>query len=186
MKQFLIAGLGNPGSEYSNTRHNTGFMVIDKLASKLGFKSWVKEKKARAVGGYYHNNRVILIKPQTYMNLSGNSVLAFMTTYKIPPRDLLVIVDDLALPLGKIRFRPKGSNGGHNGLLSIEEKIGGEFPRLRIGIGSPPDNIPAADYVLSAFEINERELINQALDSAVKGVITYLESGIEQAMNDFN
>jgi PTH1 family peptidyl-tRNA hydrolase len=187
VKRFLVAGLGNPGPEYALTRHNIGFIIADRLAEKLRFSGWKKEKKSHTIRGEYRNNEVIIIKPRTYMNLSGEAILAFMSHYRIPPGDFLVVVDDLALPFGKLRFRARGSDGGHNGLSSIIEKIGSsDFPRLRVGIDPSPEGMDTADYVLSSFTSAQLEEMQNISEKAVKGILSFIESGIEETMNCYN
>lgn len=187
MKRFLIAGLGNPGPEYALTRHNIGFFVVNRLAEKLNLSGWNREKKSHSIRGEYRDNEVIIIKPRTYMNLSGEAVLAYLSHYRIPPGDFLAVVDDLALPFGKLRFRARGSDGGHNGLSSIIEKIGSqEFPRLRVGIDATPEGMDTADYVLSNFTTAQLEEMQSITEKAVKGILTFIESGIDETMNCYN
>ncbi|MCE1248625.1 MAG: aminoacyl-tRNA hydrolase [Firmicutes bacterium] len=187
MKRILIAGLGNPGPEYALTRHNIGFIIVDRLAEQLRLSGWTKEKKSHSIRGEYRDNEVIIIKPRTYMNLSGEAVIAYLSHYRIPPGDFLAVVDDLALPFGKLRFRARGSDGGHNGLSSIIEKIGSqEFPRLRVGIDPTPEGTDTADYVLSSFTPEQIEELQNITEKAVKGILSFIESGIEDTMNCFN
>ncbi|MFP4497455.1 MAG: aminoacyl-tRNA hydrolase [Vulcanimicrobiota bacterium] len=187
MNKKIIVGLGNPGARYSKTRHNLGFMVIDELAGRLEAGSWSRTNRSRVAATVFHNSRVILAKPQTYMNLSGQAVQSLMTTHKIPIGDLLVVVDDLALPFGKIRFRPSGSHGGHKGLISIIETLGNRnFPRLRIGIGHAPDYMDTSDYVLARFTEFEKKALPSLISACADGVITFLENDINQSMNEFN
>jgi len=187
MPGVLIAGLGNPGLQYAKTRHNTGYMIADRLRKKLGFPSWEKRKYMKISRGSYSHREIIIIKPTTYMNLSGNAILSCFTRYKKSPSNMLVIVDDVALPFGKIRFRARGSDGGHKGLVSIIEKIGtSEFSRLRVGIDSPPVSVTASDYVLSDFTPNELNVLGEVIDKSIEGIMVFLEEGIEQAMNKFN
>lgn len=184
---LVIVGLGNPGNEYKKTRHNAGFMVVDHLSEKLGFPKWKKKNNHTFTEGVYQNSRIVLAKPQTYMNLSGNAVLSLMTRYKVPIGDFLVIVDDFAIPFGKIRFRPDGGNGGHNGLLSIIEKTGRkDFPRLRIGIGPLPLGIDTADFVLSSFLPDEKKKLPEIIKTSANGVLSWVEDGMERAMNTYN
>lgn len=187
MNKILIAGLGNPGVEYVMTRHNIGFMVTDRLAADMECSSWRKEKNYLLSTGVFQQNEVCLIKPRTYMNLSGIAVLSALSRFTIPVNRLLVVVDDMALPFGKIRFRKQGSDGGHNGLASITEKLGrSDYPRLRIGIDKPPENIDAADYVLSGFSQEEAGSLGEIITKSAEGIKTFIEYGIEDAMNRFN
>lgn len=182
-----IIGLGNPGQEYSNTRHNLGFMVVDLLAKRENFPPWKKECRSRVSRAEWKGVLVFLAKPRTFMNLSGTAVLSLATKYKIPPGDLLVVVDDLALPPGKIRFRPGGGDGGHKGLSSIIQALGrNDFPRLRIGIGEPPQDVDPSVYVLSPILPEEYEIYEKSIERCVEGIKTYLTSGIEEAMNKYN
>jgi len=164
----LIVGLGNPGKKYENTRHNAGWMVLDRLASKLGF-SFSKERfKGKVAEVSFEGEKFFFLKPLTFMNLSGESVGEFARFYKLRPQEILVIYDDLDLPLGKLRLRLKGSSGGHRGVLSIERHLGSrEFPRLRIGIGRPPTKEEVVDYVLSPFKKDELPTLERALERAV-------------------
>ncbi len=183
----VIVGLGNPGAEYATTRHNVGFMVIDRLVSDLD--AAVKKKMFRAlVGrGQIGDEKVVLAKPQTYMNLSGEAVGALLNWYKLAATDLIVIYDDLDLPLGKLRIRPKGGPGGHKGIQSIIRVLGTEnFPRIRIGIGRPSWSGFEADYVLGRFASEEAEEIKEALDLAAKAVHCIVLEGVDRAMNIYN
>jgi len=183
----LIVGLGNPGSRYENTRHNVGFWVVDSLAKKhglrldrQGFYSWLVE-------GTLAGEKVLLLKPQTYMNESGRAVAAALNYYHLAPGDLTVVCDDLDLPLGRLRLRGRGSSGGHNGLKSIIAWLGSEeFPRLRIGLGRPPAEMDPADFVLSPFAPPEWEIIKEAVQEAVQALETMLTDGLEKAMNLYN
>ena len=180
----LLVGLGNPGGEYSGTRHNVGFMVLDRLAAVLGatFRADKKWKADIAVAG-----DVFLLKPKTYMNLSGESVGEIARFYKIEPARVLVILDDMALPLGRLRFRERGSHGGHNGLRSILDHLGTQdVPRLRVGIGPAADADAATGHVLGRFAVDERPLVAQSLDRAVEAVRFAQENDLPSAMNRFN
>lgn len=186
----LIVGLGNPGSKYANTRHNAGFMAVDRLAERHNLGDARTRANAAAIEGRIGAHRVILLKPMTYMNRSGEAVGQVMRFHKLEPDQLLVLVDDTALPTGAIRLRPGGSSGGHNGLESIRQTLGGaEYPRLRIGIGAPmigEHKIPQADYVLGTFTDAELSQLRPALDRAADAVETFLDEGIDAAMNRFN
>ena len=193
----LIVGLGNPGKQYVGTRHNIGFEAVDVLAKRLGWisKAGEFEKLARAnFDGLAMDGQVLglsekllLLKPMTYMNLSGKSVQAASAFYRIAPQDLMVVLDDLALPCGRLRFRNGGSSGGHNGLKDIERALAtSQYPRLRIGIDPPPPRHPQKDYVLGRFTDEQRKQLDPALKRAADAVMTWMESGIETAMNRFN
>ena len=185
---WLVVFLGNPGLKYEGTRHNAGFMTADALAGKKGISiNRVRFQALTAVcelGG----QRVLLMKPQTYMNLSGDAVGAAARFYKIPPEHVLVVSDEVSLPLGKLRVRQKGSAGGHNGLKSIIAALGSDgFPRVRIGVGAPPHpEYDMADWVLSVFRNQDLEDMQSAAQRAAEAVITYISDGPERAMNRFN
>ena len=183
---LLVAGLGNIGSEYDRTRHNVGFDVIDLLAEKLGTD--VKSKKFSAFFGQaeFEDKKLILIKPMLYMNRSGQVIATVAGFYKIPPQDVLVVTDDMALEPGIIRLRTSGSAGGHNGLTDIISKLGGDnFNRLRIGIGKP-DRMISKDYVLSKPSLADRTLINRAEERAWQAVLSWASKGPAATMNKFN
>ncbi|NPA93018.1 MAG: aminoacyl-tRNA hydrolase [Chloroflexi bacterium] len=184
---YLIVGLGNPGREYAKTRHNAGFLLLDHLAEQLGFRFRRMQFKALVADGRYQGRKIILAKPQTYMNLSGRAVRPLMRFYQIPPEQLLVAYDDLDLPLGTLRLRPKGGHGGHKGMRSIIEHLGTqEFPRLRLGIGRPPGRMDAADYVLQPFTPAEMEVLQIAFARGVEGILRWWEEGLSAAMNFVN
>ena len=184
---FLITGLGNPGRKYEHNRHNVGFMLLNRLSSKLGETFGQVEAKALVAKTIYLGERVILIKPQTYMNNSGSSVNAIVNFYKVPLENIMVAYDDVDLPLGILRLRPSGGSAGQKGMQSIIERLGtDEFPRLRIGTSRPPGKMEAGDYVLSDFPPDEADLLGQILDRAVQAVLTYLTDGLERAMNLYN
>jgi PTH1 family peptidyl-tRNA hydrolase len=184
---YLIAGLGNPGREFENNRHNVGFMLLNRLASKLGESFARVESKALVAKATYQGERLILIKPQTYMNNSGAAVGSLVRFYKVPLDNLLVAYDDVDLPLGMLRIRPMGGSAGQKGMQSIIEHLGTEtFPRLRIGTGRPPGRKEAADYVLEDFPADDAELLAETLDRAVEAVLTFVEDGLERAMNSYN
>lgn len=185
--RYLIVGLGNPGREYQLNRHNIGFMLIDRLCRELLTTPGMVHSKAIIAKAQYAGKKVILAKPQTYMNLSGQSVSSLVRFYKIPHDRLLVAHDDLDLPLGTIRLRPGGGSGGQKGVSSIIQQLGTQnFPRLRIGIGRPPGRMDAAAYVLQDFNQEERELLPEVLDRAAKAALAFIEHGLEMAMNQFN
>lgn len=180
----LVVGLGNPGSRYALTRHNAGFIVVDTLAERWGVSDWPRKGQARYALDRSRN--VILVKPQSYMNLSGPPVLGLATFYKVPPPRILVIVDDLDLPFGALRMRAEGGSGGHNGLKSLIEVLGQGFPRLRIGIGRSHDDPDAIDRVLGEFSEAELRELPAIVDRAILGVETWLTEGVTQAMNRVN
>jgi len=184
----LIVGLGNPGREYAKTRHNVGFMVVDRLASVLGVTVASKMFKAQVGQGQINGEKIVLVKPQTYMNLSGEAVGALLNWYKLTVSDLLVIYDDLDLANGKLRLRPGGGSGGHKGMQSIIQTLGTDnFPRVRIGIGRPQEpGYATTDYVLGHFSNDEATVLEEVLGLAMDAVICAVREGIEQAMNLFN
>ena len=184
----LIVGLGNPGRQYSLTRHNIGFIVIDYLAGKLGINVDKIKFKSLVGEGCLGMERVVLVKPQTYMNLSGEAVLDMVRWYKLEPSDMLVIYDDMDLPAGKLRLRIKGSAGGHNGMKSIIYLVGSdEIPRLRVGIGRPiNEHMESVDFVLGKFSEEEIKIMSTAVEKAVEAVIAVIEHGGERAMNTIN
>jgi PTH1 family peptidyl-tRNA hydrolase len=184
---FLIAGLGNPGRKFEHNRHNVGFMLLNRLSSRLGDSFGSVESKALVAKSSYLGERVILVKPQTYMNNSGKAVSSLVHFYKVPMDNLMVAYDDVDLPLGILRLRPSGGSAGQKGMQSIIERLGTEeFPRLRIGTGRPPGRMEAADYVLQDFPNDETDLLTDTLDRAVEAVLTFLQYGLERAMNSYN
>lgn len=184
---YLIAGLGNPGREYRENRHNVGFMVLDRLAARLRLSFSRLESKALLTKGDHEGRRLLLAKPQTYMNLSGQSVGALLRYYKVPLEHLLVVFDDVDLPLGVLRLRPGGGSSGQKGMASIIERLGSQdFPRLRVGIGRPPGRMQAADYVLEDFSRQEAAILPEILDRAAEAVLTFTVEGLPAAMNRFN
>ena len=197
----LVVGLGNPGREYVGTRHNIGFDVVDQLAAKLGFTGSPAEFDRVARSNFEgltlagsvslptrgEEEKVLLLKPATYMNLSGRSVQAAMAFYRIEPADVMVVLDDLALPVGKIRLRPGGSDGGHNGLRDIQRALGTtQYPRLRIGIDPPPQFVPGKDYVLGKHAEHQREPVKQSIARACDAIVMWMDKGIERAMSAYN
>jgi PTH1 family peptidyl-tRNA hydrolase len=184
---YLVAGLGNPGRQYENNRHNVGFMTLNRLAVKLGESFSKVESKALIAKCSYQGQRLILAKPQTYMNLSGKAIGSLMRYYKVPLTSLLVVYDDVDLPLGTLRIRPGGGSAGQKGMQSIVDQLGTEdFPRFRIGIGRPPGRMEAADYVLQDFDRQEIEILNQVLDTAAEAILTFITGGLDKAMNLYN
>jgi PTH1 family peptidyl-tRNA hydrolase len=185
---FLIVGLGNPGAEYAHTRHNAGFLLVEKLAAqwKCG---WANEKKfrGRIAKAERDGKKVLLCEPQTFMNLSGETVVALKNFYQLPLKQILVAVDDADLPLGEIRLRKSGSSGGHHGLESVEQHLmSREFARLRIGIGRKDGAREITNFVLGKFDSSESELLKKVLERGSNQVETCLEAGIEKAMSQFN
>ncbi|MGE5373085.1 MAG: aminoacyl-tRNA hydrolase [Solirubrobacterales bacterium] len=182
----LIVGLGNPGPEYKGTRHNIGFTVVEELARSLGVKKERTASQAMVGEASYLGETVLIAKPLTYMNLSGRAVKSLIQKNRIAPPELIVISDDLDLELGRIRIRPGGGSGGQKGLKSIMQELGtNEFSRLRIGIGRPIGD-EVVDYVLTRFNREESEIIQASVTRAAEALKTWIESGIERAMNEFN
>ena len=183
---YIIAGLGNPGKKYENTKHNVGFITLDLLAEKHNIKINKIKHKALVGEGIISGQKLLLVKPQTYMNLSGNSIREAMEYYKADLDKLVVIYDDVDIPMGSLRIRKKGSAGTHNGMRSIVYDLqADEFPRIRIGIGGER-KMSLADYVLGGFRKDERSLMQNAVKRAVLAVECLLEKGIEAAMNEYN
>lgn len=185
---FIIAGLGNPGRDYINTRHNVGFSALDALASKYGIR--VEDEKFRALTGkgIIEGQKVILVKPLTYMNLSGEAIRAVCDYYKVDPEsELIIIYDDTSLPVSQLRIRTKGSAGGHNGIKSIIQHLGSEvFLRIKVGIGAKPSRMDLADYVLGHFSEEEKEAEKEAYEKVSKACVMLMQDRIEEAMNLFN
>jgi PTH1 family peptidyl-tRNA hydrolase len=187
MSARLIVGLGNPGSDYLRHRHNVGFRIVGRLAGRHGLAFDRLQHKARVATGRVAGERVILAKPLTYMNKSGESVGPLLHWYKLSLDHLLVIYDDLDIPLGDLRLRPQGGSGGHRGMRSIIQQLGsGEFARLRVGIGRPPPRWDPADYVLSPFTEDELPMVEDVCERAVAAAERWLAEGVEVAMNEFN
>ena len=183
---YVIVGLGNPGKKYENTKHNIGFITVDFLADKNNIKVNKIKHKALVGEGMISGQKVLLVKPQTFMNLSGNSVREIMEYYKVDPDKLLVIYDDVDIPIGRLRIRKKGSAGTHNGMRSIIYDLQEDgFPRLRIGIGSDR-KIPLAGYVLGGFGKEEAKMMEDAVERAALAVECMLEKGIDIAMGEYN
>lgn len=185
---FVIVGLGNPTAQYEGTRHNAGFDVIDVLAEKYNISVDARKCRAFCGKGVIAGQKVLLVKPQTYMNLSGESVGGIVNYYKIDPEsDLLVIYDDISLDVGQLRIRKKGSAGGHNGIKSIIAHLGTTvFPRIKVGVGEKPKNYDLADYVLGHFSKQERELMEEGYEHVSDAVEQIVQGEIEAAMNVFN
>lgn len=185
---FVIVGLGNPGKKYENTRHNAGFLMVDALASKYGIS--VKEKKHKALcgTGVIEGVKVLLVKPETYMNLSGESVGEIMNFYKLDPEEeMLVIYDDISLAPGNIRIRKKGSAGGHNGIKSLIAHTGTQnFMRIKVGVGEKPKDWDLADYVLGHFSEEDKKELNQATPNVIQAAVLMMQGQADKAMNDYN
>lgn len=186
IQKYLIAGLGNPGREYKGNRHNVGFMVVDRLAEKYGIRLGRVQQKAITGEGRIKDRPVILVKPQTYMNLSGDSIGPLANYFKVPKENVLVIYDEIDLPFGTLRVRSKGGSGGHNGMKSIIQHLGQDFPRLRLGVGRPSGKMPPSAYVLRDFGKDEQPVLLELLDLAVEAVETFLVEDIDLAMTRHN
>ena len=185
---WLIVGLGNPGREYEKTRHNCGFRAVELLAQQLGCKIDRLKFQGLYAQTEYGGRKLFLLKPQTYMNLSGRSVLQLSAFFHIPPQRIIVMFDDISLEPGRLRVRPDGSAGGHNGIKSIIQELGSsDFPRVKIGVGAKPHpDYDLADWVLSTFSAQEEKALAVALDNAVKAALTIVGSGVSEAANRFN
>jgi len=187
-ESWLIVGLGNPGREYERTRHNCGFRAVELLAEKLGCK--IDKSKFQGLYGQvnYGGKKLLLLKPLTYMNLSGRSVLQLSAYFNIPPQRIIVLFDDISLEPGRLRIRADGSAGGHNGIKSIIQEVGSQaFPRIKIGVGSKPNpEYDLADWVLSAFSAKEEKALAVALENAADAALTIIDKGIPEAANRFN
>lgn len=185
---YLIAGLGNPGREYENTRHNAGFASIDRLAEKNHISIDMKKFQALCGTGYIGGQKVLLLKPQTYMNLSGESLRAACDFFKIDPeQELIVIYDDISLAPGQLRIRAKGSAGGHNGIKSIISHLGTQvFLRVKVGVGEKPQGWDLADYVLGHFSKEEQQVMQESFDRAADAAAALLSEKVQQVMNEYN
>ena len=185
---WLIVGLGNPGKEYERTRHNAGFRAVDLLADKLGCK--IDKGKFQGIYGQvnYGGKKLMLLKPLTYMNLSGRSVLQLSAYFNIPPQRIIVMFDDISLEPGRLRVRADGSAGGHNGIKSIIQEVGSQaFPRVKIGVGAKPNpEFNLADWVLSSFSAQEEKALAVALENAADATLAIIEKGVPEAANRFN
>ncbi|WP_378951146.1 aminoacyl-tRNA hydrolase [Pelosinus sp. sgz500959] len=182
----IVVGLGNPGDEYRDTRHNVGFMAVDEIARRLGIHSWKKRNQA-LVAEYRGDESILLVKPQTYMNLSGIAVGELARWYKVPVEDVIVIFDDMDLPIGRLRLRMKGGSGGHRGIESLLNQLSKDtFNRVRIGIDRPPTGWQVVDYVLSRFTKEEQPLLESAIDKAAEAVECIVKQGMNKAMNIHN
>ena len=184
---YLLVGLGNPGREYKDTRHNFGFMLIDRIAVRLNARGMRVQSKAIVTTATYEDRKLILAKPQTYMNLSGQSVQGLVNFYKIPLTNIMILSDDLDIPFGTIRIRAAGGPGGQRGLASVIESLGTkEFSRLRLGIGRPPGRMDPANFILQNFSRDEMKSISEILDIAADAVLEFVKNGLNAAMNKFN
>jgi peptidyl-tRNA hydrolase, PTH1 family len=187
IETFLVVGLGNPGREYRETRHNVGFMLLDLLAVRFNARFTRLQSRALVANTLYNERKIILAKPQTFMNLSGQSVQGLVHFYKLPLTNLLVAHDDLDLPPGAIRIRPDGGSAGQKGMISILERLGtDDFPRMRLGIGRPPGQMQAPDYVLQEFSNADLTIIYETLNRAVEAVLSWVKDGLNTAMNEYN
>lgn len=184
---YLIVGLGNPGKEYENTRHNMGFKVLNKLSEKYNIPITKSKFNGKYGAGTIENEKVILLEPQTYMNLSGESIKPMLDFYKVAPSNLLVIYDDIDVEPGKIKIRMKGGPGSHNGMKSVVNEVGTEeFPRVRVGIGQPIIKLAMIDYVIGYVPEEELKILNDGIEKAEEAVEEILKHGIDYAMNKFN
>ena len=182
---YLIVGLGNPEEDYSNTRHNMGFDTINKISKEYNIEINKKKFKGIYGTGIIENEKTILLKPQTYMNLSGESIKEIVKFYKIEKDKIIVIYDDMDIDLGKIKIRKKGNAGSHNGMKSVIQNIGTEFPRIRIGIGKPQDK-DFIKYVIGAIPEEEKKILDKATTLAKEATVEIIKSGVDNAMNKFN
>ncbi len=186
-EMYLIVGLGNPGARYQNTRHNVGFRVVERLAQRHGLSFGKTEHKAQTASGTILGKRILLAKPLTFMNVSGDAVQPLTSFYKIPLENIMIAHDDLDIPLGTLRLRAKGSSGGQNGLKHILQRLGTqEIARTRFGIGRPPGRMNPSDYVLAPFKGDDEILAMEVTDRAVQAIEAWLTDGIEIAMTKFN
>lgn len=184
---YLIAGLGNPGGQYEKTRHNIGFRVVEALAADNGIKIDTGKHKGLVGNGMIGGEKAILVKPMTFMNLSGECIRAVADFYKIPPENIIIIFDDISLDVGKLRIRKKGSAGGHNGIKSIISHLGSEnFPRLKFGVGDKPAGMDLADHVLGKFSASDDKAADDAIGRACKAVECMVTEGCDSAMNKYN
>ena len=182
---FLIVGLGNPGSQYEDTRHNIGFKVVDNIAKEYNIEINRQKFKGMCGEGFINGEKVILLKPTTYMNLSGESIREVVDFYKISNEDVLVIYDDISLDVGRLRIREKGSAGGHNGIKSIIAHLGTDiFPRIKVGVGQP--NVDLVNYVLGKFTKEEMEVLSESIDASTKAAKEIISSDVKTAMNIYN
>lgn len=185
--EYIIAGLGNPGSQYENTRHNAGFITIDTLAKKMNVKVDRIKYKSLCTTGIISEKKVMLMKPSTFMNNSGQAVVEAMNFFKVPPENVIVIFDDISLNIGKMRIRRKGSDGGHNGIKNIIYLSGSDrFPRIKLGVGHKPEKWDLADWVLSSFSDTEMKLLKETAEKACSAVELIVDGNTDKAMNLYN
>jgi len=184
---FLLIGLGNPGREYQNNRHNFGFMLMDRIAVRINARGLKVQSKAIVTSGIYQDRKLILAKPQTYMNLSGQAIQGLANFYKLPLENLLVAHDDLDIPFGTIRMRPGGGPGGQKGVASTIAQLGTkDFARLRLGIGRPPGKMDPSAFVLQNFSRDESKILSEILDHAAEAALEFVMNGLDKAMNKYN
>ncbi len=184
---ILLVGLGNPGRRYEDTRHNAGFLVVDRLAERLGPVTWKEKFRGVHASAELGGNKLVLLKPQTFMNESGRSVQPAIAFFKVPLARVLVVHDELDLPFGTLRLKHGGGDAGHNGLRSIRQHLGsGEYTRLRVGVGKPSGDFRGADFVLQAFASADRADLDEVLDRAVEAVTLFVEKDLSEAMNVTN
>lgn len=184
---FLVAGLGNPGKEYVDTRHNIGFIVLNKFADKLNVKFTRMQSKAMVTKARHQGKTIVLAKPRSFMNNSGQPVSALARFYKIPTENILVVYDDVDLDFGIIRVRADGSSGGHKGMQSIIQQLGtNQIPRVRVGIGRPPGKMETPDYVLRRFSKQEEDFLPQMIETAADAALEFITNGVVSAMNTYN
>ncbi len=182
----IVVGLGNPGKKYDGTRHNVGYAVVDALAIGPGVSSYHSRFDSQVAEFHEGDQKVLLLKPETFMNLSGRATRQALDFYQVERTDLLIVCDDINLPLGKLRFRARGTHGGHNGLRDIQNHLDStDYCRLRIGVGAPPEE-GLVDYVLGRFRPSEKPMIRDAIEMAVQGVVLWVRQGIEPCMNQYN
>lgn len=187
MTEYLIVGLGNPGEEYAQTRHNAGFRVVDALAGDMGARYWKNECGALAAKGAYHGHDIVLAKPQSFMNVSGGPVKKLLDAYGVPPERLIVIHDELDIDPGTVRVKFGGGHAGHNGLRSICDKLGcRDWFRVRVGIGRPPGRMDVADFVLSVPKKEAADDFAYAVDRAAQATLSLLDNGLEKTQSSFN
>jgi len=184
---YCIVGLGNPGVQYSQTRHNAGFLTVDRLLEKMGVTSLKNDFRSLYAKTQWNGNPLVLVKPQTYMNLSGEAVRPLLDYFKIPLERVIVVYDEMDLPLGALRFRLEGSAGGHRGLASIIQHLGTDrVARLRIGIGRPPEGMEVSDYVLSGFSGVDKKVFEESILKAAEACIAFVDKGADYTMNHYN
>jgi len=184
---ILVAGLGNPGKKYANTKHNVGFLVVDEISKRVGIELTKKKFKGVFGEGFIGDNKLVLLKPETYMNLSGESVSSIKNFYDIPADNIIVVYDEMDLPLGNIRIKSGGGTAGHNGIKSIISSLGtDEFTRVRVGIGKALVKDSGASHVLSGFKGDERKIVKDSIERAADAVFAIIEEGLEKTMNEYN